>query len=388
MQHRQPGEAMGKQPHQRPQYALAILLCALGLIIAPAKLIQAQTTDTPAPNTQPATPTLHVYANLEQVPVLVLTKNYERIKPLDTSKFRVSLDSGPLFPPAYVRQENEDPISLAILIDVSKPDNDILPQLAQAIASLSPDYLKPRDRVSIYALDCDLIRTAFNAPADATNLKQSVERAMESWQIRREKKSTIPPCKPSMPLWDSMASVLDDLAHQPGRRVLLAITDGIDSGSRTPWTKIRRRAQVESIAVFGLLPMPVIGTVNHQGTGEQLFNIHSPFTRSIEDKFSQICSLSGGVEFQARSATVSWRLKEFTNMVRERYILEFPRPPTEEAGDHSLQVSYKKRGLYIAPSGISLPVASEEEKKSADTASYASPVPTPVEGGRKILVPK
>lgn len=377
---------MGKQPQQRPQSVLAMLLCALGLIALPAaSLIRAQTTDTPTPDTQPATPTLHVYANLEQVPVLVLTSNYKRIKPLDTSKFRISLDSGPLFPPTYVRREDEDPISLAILIDLSMPDSEILPQLTQAIASLSPDYLKPRDHVSIYALDCNLIRTGHDAPADATQLNQSVERALESWQIRHEKKASIPPCNPSLPLWDSMASVLDDLAHQHGRRVLLAITDGVDGGSRTLWTKVMRRAQLESIAVFGLLPTPHIGAMYRRETGE-FFKIDSPFIQPVENKFSQICSLTGGIEFQATYSTVSWRLKEFTKMVRERYILEFPRAPTEEAGDHSLEVSYKKSGLYVAPSGISVPVASEDEKKSADSASYASPVP--MGGNRKILVPK
>jgi hypothetical protein len=376
---------MGKQPHHTPGSVHAMILCAICLIALPtATPARAQTTDTATPNTQLPTPTLHVYANLEQVPVLVLTSNYERMKPIDPSRFRVSLDSGPPFRPTYVRQQGEDPISLAILIDLSKPDSEILPQLTQAIASLSPGYLKPRDHVSIYALDCFLIRTAYDAPADATELRHSVERALEPWQIRRKKKGAISPCKPSMPLWDSMANVLDDLAHQPGRRILLAITDGVDSGSRTLWTKVRRRAQVESIAVFGLLPMSFI---YRRETGE-ISMVNSPFLRPPEDKFSQICSLSGGLELQARYAVVSWRLEEFTQMIRERYILEFPRSPTAEAGDHSLEVSYRKGGLYIAPSGISVPVAGEDEKKSADTASYASPAPAPVEGTRKILVPK
>jgi hypothetical protein len=386
MQHRSPGEAMGKEPHHRPQSVLAMLLCVLGLTILPVpKLIWAQATDTATPNTDLATPTLHVYTNLQQVPVLVLTSNYERMKPIDTSKFRISLDSGPQFRPTYVRQEGDDPISLAILIDLTKPDNDVLPQLAQAIASLSPDYLHPHDHVFIYAFDCVLIRTAYDAPADAAELKHSVERAMQPWQIRREKKGATPPCRQSLPLWDSMANVLDDLAHQPGRRVLLAITDGEDNGSRTLWTKVMRRAQVESIAVFGLLPMPFIGTIRRRDNGE-FFKIDSPFMPSREDRFSQICSLSGGVELQARYAVVSWRLKEFAQIVRERYILEFPRSPTEEPGDHSLEVLYKKRDLYIVTSGISVPVASEDEKKNANAASTNS-ASKPVEGTRKVLLP-
>jgi hypothetical protein len=66
------------------------------------------------------------------------------MKPMDPSGFRLSLDSGPRFRPTYVRREGDDPISLAILIDASKPDNELLPSLIKAIAALPPDFLHPR----------------------------------------------------------------------------------------------------------------------------------------------------------------------------------------------------------------------------------------------------
>jgi hypothetical protein len=83
------------------------------------------------------------------------------MKPVDMSKFRVRLDSGPAFAPKYVRQEGGDPISLAVLIDTSRPKNELLPQLAQAIADRGPDYLHPQDLVAVYQFDCNLIRTVY-----------------------------------------------------------------------------------------------------------------------------------------------------------------------------------------------------------------------------------
>jgi hypothetical protein len=263
----------------------------------------------------------------------------------------------------------------------------MLPQLSQAIAALAPDYLHPQDHVSIYVLDCTLIRTAYYAQANAAMLKQSVDRALAPWQIRRElKKGSVAPCKPSMPLWDSMDKVIDDLEQQSGRRVLLAITDGVDQGSRTLWTQVRLRAQFQSIAVFGLLPTPVIGTERRTETGE-FVNLDSPLPTTPEDKFNQICDLSGGVEVQGRSDIVSFRLKEFTKIVRERYIMEFPRARNEEAGIHTLAVFYKnKSSLYIVSSGIMVPIASDEEKKGANTIP-ADPSRAPTEGNRKVLLP-
>jgi hypothetical protein len=371
----------------KSQCVLPVLACALSLMsLSNGTLIRAQAA---TPATQPpAATTLHVYTNLKQVPVLVLTANYERMKPVDTSKFRLSLDSGPLFRPTYVRPEGEDPISLAILIDASKPDNKLLPQLSKAIAELSPEYLHTQDHLSIYVLDCTLIRTAYDVPADAAMLKQSVDSALAPWQIRQKlKQGFLAPCKPSMPLWDSINNVMDDLTQQSGRHVLLAITDGEDEGSKTLWTHVLHRAQIESVAIFGLLQMPITGMQRRKETGG-FSKIAASYLLTSEDKFNQVCDLTGGVEIQQRNAIVSWRLKEFTKMIRERYIMEFPRGRDEEAGIHTLTVSYRKKdNLYIVSAGISVPIASDDEKNGANTIPDG-PSRAPADGHRRKLTPK
>ena len=124
------------QPSVVPRLAGAIgLMLLLSVQAAETKaLTKAQTKAlnpaTPTPQ-HDSTPTLRVYTNLMQVPVLVLTHDYQRMKPIDPSGFRLSLDAGPRFHSSYVRREGDDPISLAILIDASNPDNELLPQLIQ-----------------------------------------------------------------------------------------------------------------------------------------------------------------------------------------------------------------------------------------------------------------
>jgi hypothetical protein len=317
------------------------------------------------------------------------------MKPIDASGFRLSIDSGPKFHPTYVRREGDDPISLAILTDASKPDNELLPTLTQAIAALPPDFLHPQDHVSVYVMDCSLIRTAYNIQADQARLAEEVQRAMWSWQIRqtqneelkKEKKMPPPPCRVGLPLWDSMEEVLTDLDKQPGRRVLLAVTDGQDTGSKTLWKDVMFHAQIHSVTVFGLLPTPKITTVQKPHEME-IFHVDSPFYKGTEDKFEQICVNSGGIQLQASEHTTLFRLKEFTQMLRERYILEFPRATNEEAGIHTLAVSYRKKSnLYIASAGITVPIASEEERKGANTIQE-DPSKAPTEGDRKVLLPK
>jgi hypothetical protein len=390
-------------PNSARRYPVPKLSCTITLLFTLSTalaLAQSTTATTPPPAADPSnspTPTLHVYTNLKQVPVLVLSHDYKRMKPIDASGFRLSLDSGPKFHPTYVRREGDDPISLAILIDETDPDNELLPPLTQAIAALPPDFLHPQDHVSVYAIDCSLIRTAYILQANPERLTEEVQRAMWSWQIRqtqkeelkKEKKTPPPPCRVGLPLWDSMAEVLEDLDRQPGRRVLLAITDGKDTGSKTLWKDVMFHAQIRSETVFGLLPL--ITTVSKLETPEEtkeMRHIESPSFGGPENKFEQICVNSGGIQLQASEHTTLYRLKEFTQMLRERYILEFPRSPNEEAGVHTLAVSYRKKGnLYIASAGITVPIASEEERKGANTIQE-DPSKAPTEGDRKVLLPK
>jgi hypothetical protein len=306
------------------------------------------------------------------------------MKPLDGSKFRVFLDSGRGFSPNYVHQEGDDPISLAILIDTTNPANELLPTLTQAIAALPPTYLRTEDRVSIYAVDCSLIRTAYNTPADSAVLQDAVQRAIAPWQIRRERRAPTP-CKEALPLWDSMAQVLDDLDHQSGRRVLLAITDGHDTASKTTWNKVLKQAQIESVSIFGLLPPSNSAQGGHETA--EIFPVNSPFFVVQQDRLNQMCQQSGGVEIQATAQITLPRLKEFTQIVRERYILEFPRAPNEKAGVHSMGVSYPIAGLYIATSGISVPPASEEELRGPKIVRTET-APTPAKEKPKALPPQ
>jgi hypothetical protein len=129
--------------------------------------------------------TLHVYTNVIQIPTLVLGPNRERLKkPIAENKFSVSIDDGPWFRATHVRPEGDDPISLAILLDVSGDAADLMPKVENAIANLAPLYLHPKDRVSVYGLDCVLTGPSSDAPADSARLKHEVDEALLSWTVR------------------------------------------------------------------------------------------------------------------------------------------------------------------------------------------------------------
>ena len=201
--------------------------------------------DAPTPR-DGAIPTLHVYENLIQIPTLVLDSQRRPLpKPTAASRFSVSIDSGPWFRATHVRQEGNDPISLSILLDVSGDSSELMAKMNSAIATLAPDGLQAKDHVSIYALDCSLVQSLNDMPAESERLKIAVNEALETW-MRSEVK-----CQQSIHLWDALARVVVDLSKLPGRRVILAVSNGRDQGSVHSWNEVRDLAEATGVAVFG-----------------------------------------------------------------------------------------------------------------------------------------
>jgi hypothetical protein len=171
------------------------------------------------------------------IPVLVLSSSLKPLPLISGSRFAISLDAGPKYRPTHVRLESDDPIALSILLDVSESDADLMPGIDELIAGLSPDFLRRSDHVSVYALDCSLTRSLCDVPADSTQLKDGVEAVLRSWNSRLRRKQA--QCKKAVHLWDVLAFITDNMLSLPGRRVILAVTDGQDRGSLNTWNELR-----------------------------------------------------------------------------------------------------------------------------------------------------
>ncbi len=347
---------------------------------APKRIPQA---DDEVANTPRAT--LHVYTNLMQVPVLILDSDHERLKPIPESKFRIRLDSGPPFQPTHVRREGDDPIQLALLIDTSDRNNELLPGIADAMAALVPGSLRPWDSVSVYTLDCGVIRTALAKPADAPGLQAAIDRGMVGWHERRHQKHW-PGCGSSVQLFDAMTVVSSELTGLPGRRVMLVLSDGTDRGSRNGWSRLMRYDQTHSITIFGLRSRQQMEDEHVGG-----FNARqNPFAAGLEqdnvrneDQFDMICQLTGGVQFATSDLGLKKRLARFIQMLRERYIIEYPRSNTATAGTHDLLVTIPDPWAYVRPAGISVPLA--DQRLLANPMTLPSHAEVPFEGPRRVL---
>jgi hypothetical protein len=351
-----------------------VWLCALGMAVTVGPLIG----QSGQPVAEGAAPTLHVYTNLIQVPVLVLAPNRQRLpEPIAPSRFLVSIGSGPWFRATHVRPEGDDAISLAILLDVHGQSAQLMDEIGGAIPSLAPVSLHEKDHVSIYALDCSLVRGASDIPTSAEGLKHGVDLALGAWKERTQMKP-VPKCEPTMGLREAIGKLVDGFGSLPGRRVILAVTDGKDPSSKSEWAEVTSNAQLTGTTVFGLMTYPAVMRVAPSGSGR------NPYRVPVEDPFNALCDLSGGLVLTTFSDSLKIALGRYVTMLRERYIVEFPRPSNSTAGKHSLAVRVERADDLIRVSGITVPMP--DAKVLADpTTILAGPSNTPVEGERRVI---
>ena len=344
----------------RMRRTTAVKACIWGLLCACS--VAAQTSENASSST------LHVYTNLVQIPTLVLGNDRKPMARIDEQRFFVSLDGGRRLRATHARLEGDDPISLTILLDLSQSDPGIMLGADQAIASLAPLSLHAKDEVSIYALDCQLIRPTDQGATDAATLKQQVDLVLRQSQSR-DRRDTKQRCQNPSNLWDSLVTIVQALSMQRGRRVILAVTDGVDRGSRNSWNALRDFAQTRSVAIFGLVqPGNLRDTQN-------------------EAPFNDLCQLSGGILLPTPAKDLGKQLAWAVTLIRSRYIVEFPRPVTTVGGNYSLHITISKNSeAMVRPTGSQVPI--DDPAILNDPTTVPSDLSrTPELGRRKILTP-
>lgn len=286
--------------------------------------------------------TLRVQTNLVQIPVLILTRDREKLtSPFAVNRLAIRLAGGPWVRPKFVRLEGGDPIDLAILVDPRGPQLGLLPKLSQAIARLAPSSLSSRDHVSIYVMGCSAMQAVEELPADAEKLRSAVEIALKNGTNRVVDGSHVR-CKPETRVWDALGYVTRVMSDKPGRRAILAITDGDDLRSKVGPYDLGVLAQLDAVTIFGL------DATNHLSGNPGL---HWADERSL----SAVSEQSGGIALELGGQTLDGVLTRFVQMLRDRYIVEFPRPTDLKPGRVELEVRVTGSDFFIRSAGKSVP---------------------------------
>jgi hypothetical protein len=343
-----------------------LVAISIALPLVPQTQLRATTQQT-TPLQDDAPYTLHVYADLVQIPTLVLDADLHPLPLISIDQFNISLDSGQRFHPTQMRLEGDDPINLSIFLDLGGDGYDLQPSLTKYIAAFTSQSLQPHDHVSIYAIDCTFRRTADNIPAgNADQIARVLDALLDSPDLHGSATKG-PGCPGTVHLWNALGAIAKSMEHAPGRRVIIAITTGKDHKSSIKWNQLKRYAGSRSITIFGLSPLPRDGTKFH-------------LALDTENPFNQLCQFTGGIVTVTAPLLLATDLNYVLNLVRGRYILEFPRPDNGAAGAHSIYVTLATTDAFIRPAGISYPLP--DPAALSDPSTIPSP-PSPAVYGKR-----
>lgn len=320
----------------------------------------------PAKDAPDGTYTLHVYTDLLQIPTVVLTRLHSLYPSLTKQSFTLSLQGGPPFHPVNVRLQGDDPITLAILFDLTTGDNSVFQSFAQAMTTLPAGSLTARDYVSVYAYDCKLVSSTEDEPATPQHLQDAMTNVMTAGR-ERARDGERETCWSKKRLYDVIARVAQNIGELPGRRVVLVISDGADRQSVNDWMAVARFAGSRSITVFGLRPISRLSWAPRI-SGNSKFD---PGWVSTEwdDSFGSLCGSTGGLVLDAFSSKkfMARQIQRLMAILRNRYIIEFPRPANGSSGYYSIDVKIGDPSAIIRPAGVAFPPRDRDAQKPEGT---------------------
>ena len=145
-------------------------------------------------------------------------------------------------------------------------------------------------------------------------------------------------------LHDAMAASLDSLQGVEGRRVILVLTDGQDSASRTGWRDALRRAVAEEVMIYSI------------GMEVEYFDGARNRRTSPDRSLRRLAAETGGGYFELRETDeLGATFTRVSQELHSQYVLGFE-PATRDGSTREVEVRLKRRGLsararrsYVAP---------------------------------------
>lgn len=308
--------------------------------------------------------TLHAYADLIQVPALVLDAALQPPRhPVDTGKFAISLDSGAKFSPTNVKVEGDDPLALTIVLEMSGSQKKLVEGLPAAIAEFATSALHPQDHLSIYLLECgQLLKLNDRIVSDSKGVQRALSDAAES---RKELNDAA--CADRILLWSALVGVVRDLDKSAGRRSMLVVSDGVDNGSRISWSDLHSVAGLHGVALFGM----------NDGAVDMMRAM-----KELPDRLYALCESTGGIVLQTSPAKSGEALARWVSLLRGRYVIEFPRPQQMGSGVHSIVVSLKgSPSAFVTVAGV--PVSVPDASQIADPSRVHSDAGADIPMGKR-----
>jgi len=196
-------------------------------------------------------PGLRVNVRLVNVFTTVTDEHGAPVSNLSKDDFRVLEDGVPQTINIFDR-ESELPLSIALAIDTSESTRkDMTLEIASAKRFVR-SILRPQDRLSVFQIS-ENVDQLVGFTADLKSIQHGIENLTNG---------------SGTSLYDGVFLCSDTLINRQGRKVLVLITDGGDTTSRTDYANALRRAQQAEAMIYSIIVVPVAADAGRNLAGE------------------------------------------------------------------------------------------------------------------------
>jgi Ca-activated chloride channel family protein len=175
--------------------------------------------------------TVSADVNVVQVIAIVTDGKGRFVSGLGESDFHVFEDDAPQ-PVSHLIGEGT-PREVVVAVDMSSSMTDAMPQVRKAVRAFL-GALRPDDQLTLLAFN-DNVFTLARRETDGAARLRAVDR-LTPWG--------------GTALYDVLMRAMDLLGHRKGRKVLVVFTDGEDQSSRSSFTDVERRAEVNDAPIY------------------------------------------------------------------------------------------------------------------------------------------
>jgi VWFA-related protein len=209
-----------------------VIMRLLSTILLTGLLLPAQQQQPQSPQPQAADPVISVDVNLVNIFASVRDKKGAFLKDLGQPAFSV-FEDGKKQDIRYFSQVSNLPLTIGLLVDVSKSQENLIEVEKRAASAFFRQLLRPKDQAFLmsFGMEAELLQ-------DMTGSANILDRGLNALKLSVPVGGVFTPGTTSQPargtiMFDAVyLAASEQLKGEVGRKVIVLITDGMDYGSR------------------------------------------------------------------------------------------------------------------------------------------------------------
>lgn len=285
---------------------------------------------------------IRVDVDLVAVPCSVTDRGGAPVKGLKREDFELR-ENGQPREIAGFWQEADLPLTIALVADVSGSQARFIQSHREAVAQFFKQVMSPADR----AMVVEVAQQSWLL-SDLTGSADALSAAVERIGAREGKQSPLlgPPCRNAgfphscggTALWHGVYYAAKQLRPVAGRKAIIILSDGMDTGSDISLTDLIEMAQSAGLVVYSI----------KYANPMRFISLAATIAQAVSHGLDRLSRETGGLAFPNPGRKLSEVFSEIESDLRNMYVLGFTPPADARDGTfHKLEVKTLRPDLTV-----------------------------------------